>query len=97
MIFEPGTLEFQKPKTSVFRGVYWCSSKNKWRAEIEVNGLKFKLGRHELEINAARAYDTACIKFNVPERCNQWWSYTLPINTSARIDRRRRTTRLSRG
>lgn len=56
--------------TSPYRGVHWCSSKQLWRAEIEVNGTRHRLGRHESMSAAAEAYDAAAVKFCVPERCN---------------------------
>lgn len=69
---------------SIFRGVHWCGEKQRWRAEIEVRGVAYKLGRHATEQEAARAYDAACIRLGVPERCNQWWEHTADIPARAR-------------
>jgi hypothetical protein len=43
--------------TSRFRGVYWCKSRQKWSAQIQIDGQHFKLGRFDDEIAAAKAYD----------------------------------------
>lgn len=78
--FVNGRLCTVTAKTSLFRGVHWCSSKQMWRVEIEVRGKKHKLGRHHIEHMAAHAYDAAAIQFGVPERCNAWWAYTVEIS-----------------
>ena len=43
--------------SSKYKGVY--KNKNKWQAQICVNGNKMSLGTFENEIDAAHAYDTA--------------------------------------
>lgn len=97
MIFEPGTLAPPRPqRTSRYRGVHWCTSKNMWRAEIEVNGIAHKLGRHHTEEAAARAYDAAAIAFCVPERCNAWWAYTAFIQHHRTKRTRKSTMRIAR-
>lgn len=85
-----------KEKTSRFRGVHWCSSKRLWRAEIEVNGVAHKLGRHTTEADAARAYDEAAIRFGFPERCNAWWAYTTPLQHHRTKRNRKATMRIAR-
>lgn len=93
----------QQPSTagtnprSTFRGVHWCSSKQRWRAEIEVRGVKHKLRRFAHEIDAARAYDAAAVAFGVPERCNFWWQHTAAVPQPRRQVRRRSQTRIARG
>lgn len=73
---------------SLFRGVHWCNSKRRWRAEIEVRGVAHKLGRYATEHDAARAYDAACICLGVPERCNHWWEHTADVPARARQAKR---------
>lgn len=63
-------------KSSPFRGVHWCNSKKRWRAEIEVRGRRRKIGRYANDTQAALAYDVAAIAFGVPERCNFEWNKT---------------------
>lgn len=43
--------------TSKFRGVCWCEGRQKWIAQIKLNGKHFNLGRFSSEEDAARAYD----------------------------------------
>lgn len=46
----------QKPKTSRFSGVYWCTAKGKWTSTIRIDGKKIFLGRYDDEELAAKAY-----------------------------------------
>lgn len=45
--------------TSHYKGVYYDKVRGQWRAQIRVDGKTKKLGRHETEEAAARAYDAA--------------------------------------
>lgn len=56
--------------TSVYRGVYWDWQKARWRAEIQVGGQRYKLGRYTSQDEAALAYDAAAILRGVADRCN---------------------------
>ena len=49
--------------TSKYKGVSFIRSRNKWYAQIEVNGRCINLGRYEAEKGAARAYNEAAKKF----------------------------------
>jgi hypothetical protein len=51
-------------KTSAFKGVHFESRTGRWRASIKVSGKDIKLGRYDLEIDAAHAYDKAAIKYH---------------------------------
>lgn len=59
-----------RAKTSLYRGVHWDRHHHCWATEIEVRGVRFKLGRFNNEVDAMRAYDIACELFDVPERRN---------------------------
>jgi len=45
--------------TSNYKGVYWHKLMNKWRAQIQTNGIGTRLGYFDDEIDAARAYNNA--------------------------------------
>ncbi len=61
--------------SSKYKGVCWDKSRKKWYSCIMINYKNIWLGRHELEIDAAEAYDRAAIKYfsefarlNFPEK-----------------------------
>ncbi|OMD19195.1 hypothetical protein BJP48_11850 [Paenibacillus odorifer] len=56
-------LRTQKSKTSKYRGVSWNKKDKKWRAQIKVNGVKRFLGNFENEPEAAKAAQTARMKY----------------------------------
>lgn len=57
----------QKPRhTSVskYKGVGYYLRDKKWRARIVVNKTDIELGKFEIELDAAKAYDEAAIKYH---------------------------------
>lgn len=63
-----------KNKTSKFKGVYWASDRQKWRACIRLNKTLYNLGQFINEIDAATKYDSMAsvmfgelAKLNFPE------------------------------
>ncbi len=48
-------------RSSKYPGVTWDKERNKWSADIYINGKHRKLGRFEKEIDAASAYELACV------------------------------------
>lgn len=47
------------PKWSIYKGVYYHTSKRKWIAQIRVNRRNYHLGNYDIEEEAAKAYDRA--------------------------------------
>jgi hypothetical protein len=56
----------KKPKntSSKYMGVYYAKDTGKWRAKIKHNKKTFHLGRFVNEIDAAKAYDQAALKYH---------------------------------
>lgn len=52
-----------KKCSSIYKGVCWDKSKNKWVAHIQINKKLKHLGRFTDEIEAAKTYDTAALKY----------------------------------
>lgn len=50
--------------SSQFKGVHWASTERRWIAQITVGGRPIVLGRFSEEVEAARAYDSAAVKFH---------------------------------
>lgn len=50
--------------TSKYLGVSWSKNKNKWQAQITINGKCKNLGRSHNEVEAAKRYDEAAIKYH---------------------------------
>lgn len=51
--------KYRNGETSQFRGVSWCKSAAKWKAEIRLNRVAFYLGCFVSEWEAAQAYNRA--------------------------------------
>ena len=51
--------------TSKHKGVSWCKSSKKWKAQIQINKKKKSLGSYKTEIEAAIAYNKALDFYDV--------------------------------
>jgi AP2 domain len=49
--------------SSRYKGVCWDKSRSRWLSCIQVDGRHITLGRHESEVEAALAYDSAAMKY----------------------------------
>jgi len=52
--------------TSGYKGVVWHKKAGKWRGKIGIRGKSIHLGLFETAIEAAKAYNTAAMKFHGP-------------------------------
>lgn len=49
--------------SSRFKGAWWCKDKKKWRASIKANGKQNHIGYFTSELDAAKAYNEAALKY----------------------------------
>ena len=68
-------------KTSVFKGVHWVKKDKRWYSKIILNQKHIFLGLFDTEIDAARAYDIAAIKY-----FGEFASLNLPIETKGEVN-----------
>ena len=53
-----------KDSVSGIKGIHWRKDKRLWRATIMKDGQKYYLGAYKDKMDAARAYDEACIRLH---------------------------------
>jgi hypothetical protein len=58
-----GKKRWSTPRSSKYKGVYWSKQKNKWKVRIYVNRKQKWLGYFESELDAAKAYNEAALKY----------------------------------
>lgn len=51
-----------KNKTSIYKGVFWDKSQNRWIAEVTLHGKGQRFGQYKSEVEAAVAYNSAAIQ-----------------------------------
>lgn len=56
--------KFAKSSGSKYKGIYWRKKTRKWEAQITFERKKIFLGCFRSEIDAAKAYDRAAIKYH---------------------------------
>jgi hypothetical protein len=52
-----------KSSKSGYKGVYWCSQNERWRASINVNSRRIHLGFYDCVKTAALAYNKAAVRY----------------------------------
>ena len=50
--------------TSSYKGISWDASRNRWRAEIRINGKNKRIGRFDSEVEAHAAYCKAASEYH---------------------------------
>ncbi len=55
---------FKRGKSSVYLGVYWWEKRGKWQVKIGVNYKSITVGYFSTELEAAKAYNEAAIKYH---------------------------------
>jgi len=50
--------------TSIYKGVSWNKNRKKWCASVTLNRKQFHMGFHDCEIEAAKTYNEAALKYH---------------------------------
>lgn len=53
-----------KNSSTGIKGVYYVKKKNRWRAEIKADGVRYELGTFRNPDDAAAAYRAAALKYH---------------------------------
>jgi hypothetical protein len=53
----------EHPKSSQHKGVHWAKRDKKWRAQIQINGVKLHIGDFSSEDEAAHAYNAIALQY----------------------------------
>ncbi len=56
------TIKRNKEFTSIYKGVYWAKTRNKWIAQIKIDRKAIRIGGFNSEIEAAKAYDKKALE-----------------------------------
>lgn len=62
-----------RSNTSGYKGVVWHKQGKKWAARIEVNKIRHSLGLFNNKLDAAKAYNVACLKYHGEFACLNHW------------------------
>lgn len=69
-----------KNKSSKYRGVSWEQQTRKWKAQITISGKTTSIGRYDVQMKAALAYDQAALR-----HFGEFVHLNFPDLTSAKV------------
>ena len=84
--------EPEKAKSSRFVGVNWCKTKQRWKAQLRIDGKRRSLGNFTSEESAARVWDKAARELRGPDTPANFADDPLALAAALKAEPKKKTS-----